>query len=479
MDCQRYQNWSTRRDFLGRTGLGLGAAALSQLMGPSPASAAGGLPGLPHFAPKAKRVIYLFQSGGPPHLELFDPKPLLSERFDEELPASVRGTQRITGMVSGQGKLALQPSKYAFRQCGKSGQWLSDLLPHTQKIADEICVVRSMNTEAINHDPAITFLQTGSQQPGRPSIGAWLDYGLGSVNENLPSYMVMTSVPSAGTPDQGLLSRLWASGFLPSRHQGVQMRGGSDPVLYLNDAPGISRERRRLMLDGLAGLNGQHFQASGDPEIETRIAQYEMAFRMQSSVPDLTDLSAEPPETWELYGEAARQPGTFARHCLLARRMAERGVGFIQLYHRGWDVHGGLTDRMPVLCGDVDQPAAALVTDLKRRGLLDETLVIFGGEFGRTCYAQEGANREKYGRDHHGRCFSLWMAGGGIKAGHSHGQTDEFGFNIVKDPVHVHDLHATLLHQLGIDHERLTYRFQGRQFRLTDVHGKVVKALLA
>ena len=479
MECHRYQHLSCRRDFLGRTGLGLGAVALSQLGGPSSAQGAGGLPGLPHFAPKAKRVIYLFQSGGPPHLELFDPKPLLSERFDEELPPSVRGTQRITGMVSGQGKLALQPSKYAFRQCGKSGQWLSDLLPHTQKIADEICVVRSMNTEAINHDPAITFLQTGSQQPGRPSIGAWLDYGLGSVNENLPSYMVMTSVPSTGTPDQGLLSRLWASGFLPSRHQGVQLRGGNDPVLYLNDAPGISRERRRLMLDGLAELNSQQLQVSGDPEIETRIAQYEMAYRMQSSVPDLTDLSGEPPETWELYGEAARQPGSFARHCLLARRMAERGVGFIQLYHRGWDVHGGLTDRMPVLCGDVDQPAAALVTDLKRRGLLDETLVIFGGEFGRTCYAQGGANREKYGRDHHGRCFSLWMAGGGIKPGHSHGQTDDFGFNIVEDPVHVHDLHATLLHQLGIDHERLTYRFQGRHFRLTDVHGKVVKALLA
>ena len=479
MECHRYQHLSCRRDFLGRTGLGLGAVALSQLGGPSSAQGAGGLPGLPHFAPKAKRVIYLFQSGGPPHLELFDPKPLLSERFDEELPPSVRGTQRITGMVSGQGKLALQPSKYAFRQCGKSGQWLSDLLPHTQKIADEICVVRSMNTEAINHDPAITFLQTGSQQPGRPSIGAWLDYGLGSLNEDLPSYMVMTSVPSTGTPDQGLLSRLWASGFLPSRHQGVQLRGGNDPVLYLNDAPGISRERRRLMLDGLAELNSQQLQVSGDPEIETRIAQYEMAYRMQSSVPDLTDLSGEPPETWELYGEAARQPGSFARHCLLARRMAERGVGFIQLYHRGWDVHGGLTDRMPVLCGDVDQPAAALVTDLKRRGLLDETLVIFGGEFGRTCYAQGGANREKYGRDHHGRCFSLWMAGGGIKPGHSHGQTDDFGFNIVENPVHVHDLHATMLHQLGIDHERLTYRFQGRQFRLTDVHGKVVKALLA
>ena len=479
MECHRYQNWRTRRDFLGRSGLGLGAAALSQLMWASSTQAAGGLPGVPHFAPKAKRVIYLFQSGGPPHLELFDPKPLLSDRFDEELPASVRGNQRITGMVSGQGKLALQPSKYAFRQCGKSGQWLSDLLPHTQKIADQICVIRSMNTEAINHDPAITFLQTGSQQPGRPSIGAWLDYGLGSANENLPSYLVMTSVPSNGQPDQGLLSRLWGSGFLPSRHQGVQLRGGSDPVLYLSDAPGISRGRRRLMLNGLGGLNALQFQATGDPEIETRIAQYEMAFRMQSSVPDLTDLSAEPPGTWELYGEAARQPGSFARHCLLARRMAERGVGFIQLYHRGWDVHGGLTDRLPTLCSDVDQPAAALVTDLKRRGLLDETLVIFGGEFGRTCYAQGGANREKYGRDHHGRCFSLWMAGGGIKPGHSHGQTDGFGFNIVKDPVHVHDLHATLLHQLGIDHERLTYRFQGRQFRLTDVHGKVVKALLA
>ncbi len=479
MDCHRYASIGSRRDFLSRTGLGLGAAALSQLMGGSIASAAGGLPGLPHFAPKAKRVIYLFQSGGPPHLELFDPKPLLSERFNEELPASVRGSQRITGMVSAQGKLALQPSRYGFRQSGQSGQWISDLLPHTRNIADELCVIRSMTTDAINHDPAITFLQTGSQQPGRPTIGAWMDYGLGSANENLPSYMVMCSVPSKGSPDQGLLSRLWGSGFLPSRHQGVQLRGTSDPVLYLNDAPGITRERRRLMLDGLAELNGLQLQASGDPEIETRIAQYEMAFRMQASVPDLTDLSREPAETWELYGEAAKQSGSFARHCLLARRMAERGVGFIQLYHRGWDVHGGLTDRLPVLCGDVDQPAAALVTDLKRRGLLDETLVIFGGEFGRTCYAQGGANRDKYGRDHHGRCFSLWMAGGGVKPGYSHGLTDEFGFNIVKDPVHVHDLHATLLQLLGIDHERLTYRFQGRQFRLTDVHGKVVQALLA
>jgi hypothetical protein len=479
MDCQQYQQWSSRREFLSRSGLGLGAAAMSQLMGSSTAIKAAGLGDLPHIPAKAKRIIYLFQSGGPPHLELFDPKPLLDKRFDEELPPSVRGTQRITGMVSGQGKLALQPSKYAFKQCGRSGQWISDLLPHTQKIADELCVVRSMNTDAINHDPAITFLQTGSQQPGRPSIGAWLDYGLGSLNANLPSYMVMCSTPSSGPPDQGLLSRLWGSGFLPSRHQGVQLRGTSDPVLYLSDAPGINRERRRLMLDGLAELNGLQFAANQDPETETRIAQYEMAFKMQTSVPDLTDLSSESEATWKLYGEEAKKPGTFARHCLLARRMAERGVGFIQLYHRGWDVHGGLTKRLPVLCKDVDQPAAALVQDLKQRGMLEDTLVIFGGEFGRTCYAQGGANREEYGRDHHGRCFSLWMAGGGMKAGYSHGSTDDFGFNVQQDGVHVHDLHATLLHQLGIDHEKLTYRFQGRQFRLTDVHGHVVKQLLA
>lgn len=480
MDCHRYQPLFSRRDFLSRTGLGLGAAALAELLGPGKAAAATpGLPDLPHFAPKAKRVIYLFQSGGPPHLELFDPKPTLDKRFNEDLPDSVRGNQRITGMVTAQARLALQPSRYGFSQCGQSGQWLGDLLPHTQKIADDLCVIRSLHTEAINHDPAITFLQTGSQQPGRPSFGAWLDYGLGSANDNLPSYMVLCSVPSQGTPDQGLLARLWGAGFLPSRHQGVQLRGGSDPVLYLGDAPGFTRERRRLMLDGLAELNGLHHQATGDPEIETRISQYEMAYRMQASVPDLVDLSHEPDSTWELYGEAAKQPGTFARHCLLARRMAERGVRFIQLYHRGWDVHGDLTKRVPVLCGDVDQASAALVTDLKQRGLLDETLVIFGGEFGRTPYAQGGANRENYGRDHHGRAFSLWVAGGGVKPGLAYGETDDFGFNIVRDPVHVHDFHATLLHALGIDHEQLTYRFQGRQFRLTDVHGKVVKALLA
>ncbi|MDB6132755.1 MAG: hypothetical protein JWM59_998 [Verrucomicrobiales bacterium] len=479
MECHQYQPLHSRRDFLSRTGLGLGAVALSQLLGTAPVQAAGGLPGLPHFKPKAKRVIYLFQAGGPPHLDLFDPKPVLDKRFDEDLPDSVRGNQRITGMVTAQARLALQPSKFKFEQSGQSGQWISEVLPYTRKIADELCVIRSMNTEAINHDPAITMLQTGSQQPGRPSIGAWLDYGLGSLNENLPSYMVMCSVPSKGTPDQGLLSRLWGSGFLPSRHQGVQLRGGTDPVLYLTDAPGISRDRRRMMLDGLAEMNGLALQSSGDPEIEARISQYEMAFRMQASVPDLTDLSKEPQSTWDLYGEEAKKPGTFARHCLLARRMAERGVGFIQLYHRGWDVHGGLAERVPILCGDVDRASAALVTDLKQRGLLDETLVIFGGEFGRTCYAQGGANRASYGRDHHGRCFSLWMAGGGVKPGISHGSTDDFGFNIATDAVHVHDLHATILHTLGIDHERLTFRFQGRQFRLTDVAGKVVRPILA
>lgn len=480
MDCHRYTRLHSRRDFLSHTGLGLGAAALAHLLGGTSARAAASASvGRTHFPARAKRVIYLFQAGGPPHLELFDPKPELDRRFNEDLPESVRGGQRLTGMVTAQARLALQPSRYAFRQCGQSGQWLSDLLPHTQTIADDLCVIRSAHTEAINHDPAITFLQTGSQQPGRPSMGAWLDYGLGSLNDNLPSFMVMTSVPSKGTPDQGLLSRLWGPGFLPSRHQGVTLRAGADPVLYLGDAPGISRERRRLMLDGLAALNGLQAQATGDPEIETRISQYEMAFRMQASVPELADLSGEPESTWDLYGEEAKKPGTFARHCLLARRMAERGVRFIQLYHRGWDVHGDLATRVPVLCGDVDRASAALVTDLKQRGLLDETLVIFGGEFGRTPYAQGGASRENYGRDHHGRCFSLWMAGGGIRPGHSHGASDDFGFNVAADPVHVHDLHATILHALGLDHEKLTFRFQGRQYRLTDVHGKVVKPLLA
>jgi len=472
-DCRRFAAFHSRRQFLRRTGLGLGAIALSRL------EAEGATARVAHHVARAKRVIYLFQSGGPPQHELLDPKPLLAERFNEDLPASVRGDQRITGMTIGQDRLALQPSRWGFVRAGSTGTLVSELLPHTAGIMDELCLVRSMHTEAINHDPAITFFQTGSQLPGRPSFGAWLDYGLGSLNENLPAFVVMTSVPSKGTSGQGLLARLWGAGFLSSKHQGVQLRGHGDPVLYLSNPAGMDRARRRSMLDRLQELNRMQAERFGDPETEARISQYEMAFRMQSSVPELTDLSDEPESTWKLYGDEARKPGSFARNCLLARRLAERGTRFIQLYHRGWDVHRGLVDRVPVLCRDTDQPSAALVLDLKRRGLLDDTLVIWGGEFGRTCYAQGDASHDKYGRDHHGRSFSLWMAGGGIKPGLVHGATDDFGFNITDKPIHVHDFHATLLHQLGIDHERLTHRFQGRQFRLTDVHGKVMRELLA
>ena len=472
MNCNDYFHPHTRRHFLARTGYGLGTAALGSLLS---ASTAGEL----HFPAKAKRVIFLFQSGGPSHLDLFDYKPDLGAQFDKDLPDSVRQGQRITGMVSGQTRLPVQPSRYAFSQAGESGNWFSELLPHTKGVGDELCVVRSMFTEAINHDPAITFMQSGSQLPGRPSMGAWLDYGLGSVNENLPAFVVMNSLPSNGNADQGLLSRLWGSGFLPSKHQGVQLRSTGDPVLYLNDPAGMTRERRRTMLDGLGEMNRLALQQEGDPEIETRIAQYEMAFRMQASVPDLLDLKNESDATYQLYGEEAKKPGTFARNCLMARRLAERGVRFIQLYHRGWDHHGDLVGRIKGQAFDIDQASAGLITDLKQRSMLDDTLVIFGGEFGRTVYAQGGASHDNYGRDHHGKAFSLWMAGGGIKRGLSYGKTDDFGFNVLENPVHVHDLHATLLQCLGIDHERLTYRFQGRSFRLTDVHGKVIKELLA
>jgi hypothetical protein len=475
MECRHFSEFTSRRELLARTCYGLGATALHALLGGGSASAAT----FPNFAPRAKRVIFLFQAGGPSHLDLFDYKPAMMSRFNEDIPASVFGTQRITGMVAQQDRFPVVPSMYKFAQHGQSGQWLSELLPHTAKIADEICLLRGVYTEAINHDPAITFMQTGSQLPGRPSMGSWVDYGLGSENANLPSFVVLNSLPSNGMADQGLLSRLWGAGFLPSRYQGVQFRGGADPVLYLSNPPGISAELRREQLNSLAALNGHLHERAGDPEIETRIAQYEMAFRMQTSVPDLVNTSSEPEHVYELYGEEARKPGTFAANCLLARRLAERNVRFIQLYHRGWDHHGGLTEKLPVLARDTDQPAAGLIMDLKQRGMLKDTLVIWGGEFGRTPYAQGPVKPTSYGRDHHGRVFSLWMAGGGVKAGFSHGASDDYGFNIAEGGVHVHDLQATMLHLLGIDHQKLTYLFQGRQFRLTDVSGNVVREIVA
>jgi hypothetical protein len=466
-----------RRSFLQRSTLGLGALALGQLLGGITRGAVTRPVG-PDFTPRAKRVIFLFQAGGPSQLDLFDPKPALKARYNEDLPDSVRMGQRITGMVSGQARLAVLPSEFDFSACGASGMRIGNLLPFTQKIADDICLINSVNTEAINHDPAITFLQTGSQQPGRPSMGAWVNYGLGAENENLPSFVVLISVPSAATPDQGLLSRLWGSGFLPSRFQGAQLRGGLDPVLFLHNPPGLDRTGRRQWLDALDAMNEQTLRDSHDPEIEARLAQYEMAFRMQTSMPDLMNFSREPDSTYQLYGESARKPGTFAANCLLARRMAERGVRFIQLYHRGWDHHNNLRDRIKVLTGDVDQPSAALIQDLKQRGLLQDTVVIWGGEFGRTVYCQGEVKKETYGRDHHGRAFSVWMAGGGVKAGLTYGKTDDFSFNITENPVSIFDLQATILACLGLDHEHLTYRFQGRQYRLTDVSGQVVKDIL-
>jgi hypothetical protein len=423
-------------------------------------------------------VIYLFQSGGPSQLELMDYKPRLKELHGSELPDSIRQGQRLTGMTSGQKSFPVVAPKFRFDPAGDQGAFFSELLPHTAAMVDDLCIVRSVHTEAINHDPAITFMQTGSQQPGRPSLGAWLSYGLGSEADDLPAFVVMISHGSGRDANQGLLDRLWGSGFLPSSHQGVKFRSGAEAVLYLNDPPGIDRKLRRQMLDQLGKLNGQQQALDGDPEIGARISQYEMAFRMQASVPELTDLSDEPEETFALYGPDSRKPGTYAANCLMARRMVERGVRFVQLYHRGWDNHGNLPSNIPKQCQDIDQPQAALVTDLKRRGLLDDTLVVWGGEFGRTVYSQ-GSLQDDYGRDHHGRCFSMWMAGGGMRAGAVIGQTDDYGYNIVQDPVHIHDLHATFLHCLGLDHQRLTYRFQGRDFRLTDVAGQVVEQMLS
>lgn len=477
-DCNNYIKVQSRRDFLAKTALGFGALGLSSLINPVGAFGADTDPigkGL-HFAPKAKRVIYLFQSGAPSHLELFDPKPLLQEMNGKELPESVRQGQRLTGMTAGQTSFPLAGSQFSFKQHGESGAWMSELIPHQAKIADELCIVKSMYTEAINHDPAATFMQTGSQFPGRPAIGSWLDYGLGSDNENLPAFIVLITKGKGGQP---LYARLWGNGFLPAQHQGVQFRAGKDPVLYLNAPKGVDLEDRRMQLDYLRKLQEEQFDTFKDPEIEARIAQYEMAFRMQTSVPEITDTSDEPDAIYDLYGEDARIPGTFAANCLLARRLAEKGVKFIQLYHRGWDHHEDLPRGIQQKCLETDQASAALVIDLKQRGLLDDTLVIWGGEFGRTNYSQGAISIDNYGRDHHPKCFSLWMAGAGVKKGFSYGKTDDFGYNIVENPVHVHDFHATLMHLLGIDHERLTYKFQGRRFRLTDVHGKVVQQLLA
>ena len=464
----------TRRHFFSRTSTGLGIAALANLL-QEDLRAEGGLPGLPHFPPKAKRVIYLFQSGAPSQMELFDHKPKLKDLRSTELPESIRQGQRLTGMTATQTSFPVAPSLFRFAQHGKSGAWVSELMPHTAKIVDELCFIKSMNTDAINHDPAITFFQTGFQLAGRPSIGAWLSYGLGSENKDLPAFVVMVST---GISDQPLYDRLWGSGFLPTRYQGVKLRSGGDPVLYLSNPEGIDDSARRRFVEDLGKVNQLSLEEFGDPEIATRIAQYEMAYRMQSSVPDLTDLSKEPDRVFDLYGPDSRKPGTFAANCLLARRLAERGVRFIQLFHRGWDQHVKLPKNIALQCRDTDQPSAALVLDLKERGLLDDTLVVWGGEFGRTVYSQGKLTADDYGRDHHPRCFTIWMAGGGVKPGITYGETDDYCYNIAQDPVHVHDLHATILHCLGIDHTRLTFKFQGRHFRLTDVHGNVVNKLL-
>lgn len=462
-----------RRRFLGHSASGVGAAALASLLNPQL------LAGSSETEPKAKRVIYLFMHGGPSQMDLFDEKPELSKLQGTELPASVRMNQRLTGMTSKQKSFPVASSAFKFGRHGRSGSSLSELLPHLGEVADDVCIIKSMHTEAINHDPAVTYLQTGHQQPGRPSMGSWLSYGLGSENEDLPAFVVLLSRGSAARPDDPLHSRLWGSAFLPSNHQGVSFRSAGDPVLYLSNPPGIDAATRRRMLDGLAQLNRKQFEVAGDPEINTRIAQFELANRMQTSVPELTDLSGETKATFDMYGVDARRPGTFAANCLQARRMAERGVRFIQLYHRGWDQHYNLPSDLRLQCRDVDQPCAALIKDLKQRGLLKDTLIVWGGEFGRTIYSQGKLESNNYGRDHHGRCFTMWLAGGGIKPGITYGATDDFSYNVVDKPVHVHDLNATILHCLGIDHKKMTFKFKGRQYRLTDVHGEIVNDVLA
>ncbi len=465
----------TRRDALRTFGHGLGSIALASLLSQDRAFAAEDI-SFPNFAPKAKRVIFLFQAGAPSQMDLFDYKPLLNKDHGKELPPEVRKGQRLTGMSGYQASLPLVGSPFKFKQHGESGHWMSDILPHTAEIADDLCIIKSLNTEAINHGPGVTMMQTGSQFPGRPSMGAWLNYGLGSESSNLPGFVVMVSNDRGGQP---LFSRLWGSGFLPGKFDGVQLRPDKDAVLYLNSPSGISSKSRRKALDRIQQLNQMQLEQTSDPALETRIAQYEMAYRMQASIPEVTDISDESEETLKMYGDDVKKPGTFAANCLRARRLAERGVRFIQLYHPGWDHHGNLPNAIRNKCKQTDQASAALVKDLKAKGMLEDTLVIWGGEFGRTSYCQGKIEVNNFGRDHHPKCFTMWMAGGGVNAGHSHGATDEYSYNIVEDGVHIHDFHATILHLLGIDHERLTFKYQGRHFRLTDVHGHVVKELLA
>ena len=491
IDRESFAAHLTRRTFLRRSAGGIGAVALGSLLNPQllfgetasgPASGPVTVPGIlghTHFAPKAKRIIYLCQSGAPSQIELFDYKPGLDKLRGSELPGTVRMGQRLTGMSSGQANFPVANSMFKFAQYGKSGTWVSELLPHTAQVVDDLCIIRSLHTEAINHDPAMTFFHTGSQQAGRPSIGAWTSYGLGSENSDLPAYVVMISRGTGRPLDQPLYDRLWGSGFLPTQHQGVKFRGVGDPVLFLSNPPGVDPSTRRRQLDDLSKLNHQRQDAMGDPEIATRIAQYELAYRMQTAVPELSDISKEPPNILEMYGPEVSKRGTYAANCLLARRLSERGVRFVQLFHTGWDQHDDLPNGIRGQCKDTDQPSAALIKDLKARGLLDETLVIWAGEFGRTTYGQGKFTNETYGRDHHPRCFTIWMAGGGVRAGLTYGQTDDFSYNVIQDPVHVHDLNATILRCLGVDHTKLTFRFQGRHYRLTDVHGEVVKGVLA
>lgn len=485
MNCNHHHDNSnyTRRDFLTKTSLGLGGLSLASMLNSENLfasniiqNAAVNLKGLPHYVPKAKRVIYLFQSGAPSQLDLFDHKPLLNKMNGQELPESVFGGQRLTGMTAGQSAFPLAGSHFKFGQKGASGAWVSELMPHIGALADDLCFIKSMHTEAINHDPAVTFIQTGSQLPGRPSIGSWLSYGLGSDNKNLPGFVVLITKDKYGQP---LYSRSWGNGFLPSQHQGVQFRSGKNPVLYLDNPPGVTKELREEQLETLSKMQKDKYADIGDPEILSRISQYEMAFKMQTSVPEVMDLSEEPDYIFDMYGEEARIPGSFASNCLLARRLIEKDVRFVQLYHQGWDHHGDLPKNIKIQCRETDQPSAALIKDLKQRGLLEDTLVIWGGEFGRTNYSQGQLTETNYARDHHPACFTIFMAGAGIKKGMTYGKTDEFGYNIIENPVHVHDFQATLMHLLGIDHEKFTFKFQGRRYRLTDVHGKVIQDILS